>query len=111
MDYLKSCLIGGCVIAGSKLVSKYSSPALAPLIGGMPTGIIASFFLKKQEDKRSYYDGYFYSSILLAIAIVSIDVISRSNEKLNVDIVSLLGIIIWGILSFIVINKFVNKKK
>ena len=46
MEYVKPFLIGGGVIGGSKLASKIMGPALAPLVGGMPTGIIASFFLK-----------------------------------------------------------------
>ena len=111
MEFIKPFLIGGCVIAGSKVVAKYSSPALAPLVGGMPTGIIASFFMSKQEDKRKYFDGYFYSSILLAISIVCIDLIAGGNKKMNVDLISVIGLIIWAILSYFAINHFVNKKK
>ena len=44
MEYLKSFLIGGSVIAGSKLVSDYTNPLYGSIIGGMPTGIISSFF-------------------------------------------------------------------
>ena len=34
MEYIEPFLIGGSVIAGSKYVSTFASPALAPLIGG-----------------------------------------------------------------------------
>lgn len=110
MEFVKPFLIGGCVIAGSKVVAKYSSPAIAPLVGGMPTGIIASFFMNKQEDKRKYFDGYFYSSILLALAIVCIDLVVTNNKSLNVDIVSSLGLILWALLTYFVINFFIKKK-
>jgi hypothetical protein len=111
MEFVKPFLIGGCVIAGSKVVAKYSSPALAPLVGGMPTGIIASFFMSKQDDKRKYFDGYFYSSILLAVAIVCIDLIVSKNKSMNVDIVSGLGLIVWALLTYFVINHFMKKNK
>ena len=55
MEYVKPFLIGGSVIAGSKLAAKIMGPALAPLVGGMPTGIIASFFLKGDDKKKKYY--------------------------------------------------------
>ncbi len=44
---------------------------------------IASFFLESQQDKRSYFAGYFYSSILLALVIVAIHFISI-NFEINV---------------------------
>ena len=51
MDLVKPFFIGGAVIAGSKAVSKIAPPALSPLIGGMPTGIIATFFLDNDKEK------------------------------------------------------------
>ena len=111
MEYVKAFIIGGCVIAGSKFVSTVASPALAPIVGGMPTGIIASFFLQTNEKKRLYFDGYFYSSILLALAIVAIDLFSNHNKKMDVNYISILGLIIWGILSYFAINYFIKPKK
>ena len=45
MDYIKPFLIGGSLIAGSKYISHFVAPEYSPLIGGLPTGIIASFFI------------------------------------------------------------------
>ena len=45
MDLVKPFFIGGAVIAGSKAVSKIAPPALAPLIGGMPTGLFLVILL------------------------------------------------------------------
>jgi hypothetical protein len=110
MEYVNPFLIGGSVIAGSKIVAKFAGPTLAPIVGGMPTGIIASFFLKTQQAKRDYFSGYFYSSILLAIAIMFIHFTSI-NTKWNVDIISSVALAIWAILSYIAINFFIPKKK
>lgn len=110
MEYVNPFLIGGSVIAGSKIVSKIAGPSLAPIVGGMPTGIIASFFLKTQQAKRDYFSGYFYSSILLAIAIMFIHFVSISHTKWNVDLISSIALLLWAILSFFTINFFMPKK-
>jgi len=111
MEYIKPFLIGGSVIAGSKFVAKYSSPALAPIVGGMPTGIIASFFLENNQDKKKFYDGYFYTAILLGLAIVVIDTILNYDKNMNVNLISILGILLWAVASYVTINHFVKKKK
>ena len=110
MDLIKPFLIGGSVIAGSKYISKFVSPALAPLIGGMPTGIIATFFLNNDEQKRKYYDGYAYSSFVLFLAILLIHMWSR-HSKLHVNIISLVSLIVWAIMSYYIVNFFVLSKK
>lgn len=109
MDIVKPFLIGGSVIAGSKFVSKYASPALAPLIGGMPTGIIATYFMDSDKDKAMYYKGYAYSSFLLFIAVLCCHLWS-ANSKTPVNIISTVCILIWAVLSYIVVNTFVVKK-
>ena len=110
MDIVKPFLIGGSVIAGSKFVSKYASPALAPLIGGMPTGIIATFFMDTDKAKTEYYHGYAYSSFLLFIAILCCHLWS-ANSNTPVNIISTVCILIWAVLSYIVVNMFVVKSK
>ena len=72
MKYLKPFLLGGSIIAGTKYMSTFMNPSLAPIIGGMPTGIIASFFLSKQTEKRAFFSGYVYTSFLLFLAILFI---------------------------------------
>jgi hypothetical protein len=110
MDLIKPFLIGGSVIAGSKYVSNFVSPALAPLVGGMPTGIITTFFLDNDEQKRKYYDGYAYSSFVLFLAILLIHMWSR-HSKLNVNIISIVSLLVWAIMSYYIINFFVVTKK
>lgn len=110
MEYLKPFFIGGSVIAGSKFVSHVAGPALAPIVGGMPTGIIASFFLDSQAAKRDFFAGYFYSSILLAIAIMFIHITSVTYTNWNIDVISGMALVLWAILSYYAINYFIPKK-
>ena len=110
MDIVKPFLIGGSVIAGSKFVSKYASPALAPLIGGMPTGISATYFLDTDKAKVEYYNGYAYSSFLLFVAVLCCHLWS-SNSDTPVNIISTVCLLIWALLSYFVINTFVLKGK
>jgi hypothetical protein len=106
MNYIKPFAIGGSVIAGSKYLSTFASPSLAPLIGGIPTGIISSMFLANDSDKRKYYEGYMYSAGLLFIAVM----LSRYltvKTKIPVDYISMGAILMWAILSYITINYMV----
>ena len=104
MEYLKPFLIGGSVIAGSKYISKYANPALAPLIGGMPTGIIASYFLQTDKDKRNFYHGYAISAPILALAIEFIFIMTSQIQTIPVNIISTIGLLVWGVLSFTTIR-------
>ena len=80
MEYLKSFLIGGSVIAGSKFASKILGPEMAPIVGGLPTGIIASFFLNSNGDKQKYFQGYAYSSFVLFLAILFIHLAIKKTD-------------------------------
>jgi len=104
MEYLQPFLIGGSVISGAKLVSTYFNPLYASIIGGLPTGIIASLFLPIGENKK-YYESYAYTSVLLALAI---NIIHQLNQSTTLDprVVSLAGLIIWGLLSFFLVRDY-----
>ena len=110
MDLVKPFFIGGAVIAGSKAVSKIAPPALAPLIGGMPTGIIATYFLDTDKQKTEYYAGYAYSSFVLFLAILMCHLWS-ANSSTPVNIISTVFILVWAVISYFVVNYFVVHKK
>lgn len=110
MEYIKPFLIGGAVIAGSKFVSDNGPPQLAPLIGGMPTGIVASYFLANDSDRRKYFDGYVYSSFTLFIAILTIYILQKKTS-IHVNIISGIALVVWAIITYFVINTFVKSKK
>lgn len=104
MEYLKEFLIGGSIIAGSKFVSQYFGPTFAPIIGGMPTGIIASYFLNNDKQRQKFFRGYSISSPILALSILTIYALTLTTKTISVNIISTLGLFIWAILSFIGMN-------
>lgn len=104
MDYVKPFLIGGSVIAGSKLASKILGPELAPIVGGLPTGIIASFFLTSNNVKAKYFEGYVYTSFVLFLAILFIHLLTKYYPNVSVNIISGSAFIVWAILSYVLVN-------
>lgn len=110
--YIKSFLIGGAVIGGSKVVSNYFTPAIAALIGGLPTGIIASFFLVKKQAKQDFFHAYQFSSFILFLSIVVINLLLR-NTNISPNLIAGLGITIWAIISYLILNVLglTSKKK
>lgn len=110
MDIIRPFIIGGIVIGGSKIISRYVDPALAPLLGGMPTGIIASFFLDTDKEKRQYFKGYGVSTSILVVAILMLVYGTRVLTNIHVDVIASVTLVVWAILSFISINYIVVKK-
>lgn len=108
MDIIKAFLIGGSVLAGS-FVTKHVSPAFAPIVGGLPTGILVTFFMDTDETRRLYYKSYVYSSFLLFLAVLICHLWS-SNTTTSVNLISSICILVWASLSYLVINYFVIKK-
>ena len=108
MEYLKPFLTGGAVIAGAKGVSKILNPVYGAIVGGMPTGIISTFFLEKDKVKE-FYHGYAYHALILSIVIILIHYI-LDNYDINPNIVSVMGMIVWAILSFLISKYYLLKK-
>ena len=108
---IKPFLVGGSVIGGSHLISQFAPAQFAPLIGGMPTGIIASYFLATQQQKHEYFTGYAVSSVVLTLAIIGLHYTTIISPKTNVDIISASFLIVWAIISFFAIKTFVPNKK
>ena len=109
-DLLKTFVIGGGLIAGAKYVSQFMSPAWAGMVGGLPTGIIASFFLDSDKKKIMYYSGYVYSSFLLFVAVVFCHIITTHFQNIPINVVSTIAIPLWAIVSYLVIQREFPKK-
>lgn len=107
---IKPFIVGGTVIAGSHIVSQFAPAKFAPLIGGMPTGIIASYFIASQKNKQDYFAGYSVSAVVLAIAIVGLHYTTTILPNTNVDLISALFLIVWAIISFFAVKAFVHTK-
>ena len=100
MEYLKPFLIGGSIIAASKFIANHASPEYAAIIGGMPIGILASFFILGNKLKGEYYKGLVINDVTIALVIIGLNVVLKMYPKLNVNIASVLSIIIWALVSF-----------
>lgn len=109
MEYLKQFLIGGSIIAGSKVVSNLFGPTFAPIVAGMPTGIIASYFLSNDSQRLKFFEGYAISSPLLALTIVIIYLFAENMKKTSINLISTSGLIFWALLSVIIMN-YIKKK-
>ena len=101
-ELIKPFLLGGTIIAGSKLLSKFTTPAVASLIGGLPTGILASLFLQNSK-KENYFEGYQYHSFVLFLSIVAIHYMLKHTE-FNKTYICLGGFFVWAIISYITLS-------
>lgn len=109
MDLVKPFVIGGGLISLGKYVSRFVNPAIAPLIGGLPTGVIASFFLDNDQVRKGYYSGYVYSSFVLFFVIAGIH-LAGEHTAMSMDLISFIGLAVWGAISYVVINAEVISK-
>ncbi len=111
MEYVKPFVIGGGVITAGKYLSQFVDPAIAPLVGGLPTGVLASFFLENDKARKGYYSGYVYSSFVLFFVILLIHLVGE-HTRVAMDVVSLVGLLVWGGISYLVINaELITKHK
>tara|TARA_Y100000748_G_scaffold299799_1_gene297233 strand:- start:15583 stop:15924 length:342 start_codon:yes stop_codon:yes gene_type:complete len=108
---LKAFVLGGATIAAAKYISQFLSPAFAPLIAGMPTGILTSFFLGSDKARREYYSGYVISISILAAIVLFCHLMATYMPNVPIDLVSFIAIPMWGAISYFAINKFAAHKK
>lgn len=101
-ELIRPFLVGGSIIAGSKAVSKISTPAVASLLGGLPTGIIVAFFLQDNK-KEDFFNGYQYHSFILFLTITTIHYLMK-HSKFNKSYICIFGMLIWAVISYLLLN-------
>jgi len=101
--YITPFIIGGSIITGSKIISSYMTPAVGSLVGGMPTGIVSSFFIGNDNEKRNYYEGHVYHSFILFLTVLGIHLMSIHSE-ISINVISSVGFILWAITSYVLLN-------
>lgn len=92
--------IGGVVISSVKFISTHlDNPALAAIIGGIPTGLISIYFLSSQKSLK-YSQNYFFVTLSLLTAILSfyLMILYTDIEKNKILIIS---IVLWMLLVLI----------
>lgn len=103
IDYLSSFFYSGSLVAGSKYIARWFDAAFAPIAAGLPVGIIGSFFLDTEEAKKRYYSGFMYSSMILTVCVFVMYMISLLFPSIAMDTISVVGLALWGVLSWITI--------
>tara|TARA_Y100000389_G_scaffold58552_1_gene54544 strand:+ start:1040 stop:1351 length:312 start_codon:yes stop_codon:yes gene_type:complete len=100
MDVLKSFILGGSLIGGSKFISQYIDPSYSPLFAGLPIGLLTMLFINGSENKTKYCRNYILStSILLLILLFIQFILNDINEK---SIIICFGL--WFFTSFLLIK-------
>ena len=110
LGYVGSFATSGALVAGAKYVSRWMDPALAPVVAGLPLGIIGSLFVAPEAAKRRYYAGFMYSSIVLAICVIKIYVVSLIFPSISMNTLSAIGLLLWGAMSWLVIYFILIRK-
>jgi hypothetical protein len=94
-ELLVPFLIGGSVIAGVKFAATHlENPALAAIVGGLPTGLIAIYFLAS-EKAVGYAQNYFYVALSLVTSIM-IFYLLLSYTKLPKNTALLIALCSWA---------------
>jgi len=90
-------LLGGSVIASVKYAATHmNNPALAAILGGLPTGLISIYFLTSQKS-IGYARDYFYITLVLATAILMFYLL-HIHTKLDKNIVLVFALLTWAVL-------------
>lgn len=98
--------LGGIVMAGVKFVSTHiNNTGLAAIIGGLPTGLLAIYFVSDQKS-LGYAHNYFYVTLSLLIAILVFYFVHRYT-KISKNIVLLISILTWA--SLVGIHYFLSQ--
>lgn len=105
---LTSFLIGGLLVAGSKYISDIGHSRYAALFAGIPIGILPIFFLKTQKEKQNYLTGFLFSSIILAITVFAMFIISKKYNTL-INYICLIGLPLWAFISVLTIILLTHK--
>lgn len=88
-EVLVPFLIGGTIVASVKFAATHlDNPALAAILGGLPTGLLSIYFLTYDKTK-DYAMNYFFVTLILATSI-ALFYILRTHTKLSKNA-------IWGI--------------
>jgi hypothetical protein len=110
IQYLSTFFYSGALVSGSKYVSRWIDSAFAPIVAGLPVGIIGSFFLDTEQSKRRYYAGFMYSSIILAICVFKMYMSALLFPDVSMNTISVIGLALWGIISWITIFFVIVRK-
>lgn len=98
--------LGGSIISGIKFAAtNMNNTILASVIGGIPTGLLAIYFVSNQNS-LVYINNYFYVTLSLLIAILVFYFVHRYTN-ISKNFVLLISILIW--ISLVGIHYFMTQ--
>ena len=90
-------LIGGTVIAGVKYASEHiKNPAVAAVIGGIPTGLISIYFIADAKCLKYAHNYFFVTLSLLAAIAIFYSIYTYSNLSKGISLA--ISLVCWTIL-------------
>ena len=107
-DIMMPFLIGGFLVMGIKLSSKFVNPALAAIIGALPIGYLTMNFVMKREPSKDYAKSYMLVSATTIIATLIYYLIIISSDKFPQTAAWAIGIGIWVLIT--IIKYFITQK-
>jgi hypothetical protein len=102
---LLAFLVGGFIIGSTNAVSTMLGPEYAAMVGGVPTGLIAPFFLNSRQKKKNFYWGYLLEAGVMAVIITQMYICIHMTGLSGYEIVSI-SAAIFMILSPLIIYFF-----
>jgi hypothetical protein len=110
-ETLIAFLLGGAIIGSARLISSTIGPEYAALVGGLPTGLMAPFFLSTDVAKRKLMWGYFLDSFVMIAVLAGLYILVTYTD-LHGILVSIGSLMIWAaVLSTVIYFTKYHKKK
>lgn len=100
MEVLKSFILGGTLIGGSKFISQYIDPSYSPLFAGLPTGLLTIAFISGSENRQIYLKNYILSTITLLSTLLLINLTFSDIDEKSI----IIGFVLWFLTSFLLIK-------
>ena len=96
--YLVIFVIGGILLTSIQYSSEFVSPAIASVIGALPVGLFATYFLIKNSNTGDYLKNYIKQTTL-TLGLASLYLYGL--ETFDSNIIYIITIILWIIFSFV----------
>ena len=93
-----AALTGAIIIGGVKYLALYVGPDIAPLLSGLPLGIVVSYFLEKKSIMNDYMLNYVFVSIILLVSII-LSVILMKYTNLGIHMVTTICLVFWLVIN------------
>jgi hypothetical protein len=110
-EILVPFMLGGVIISSVKFIATHlDNPALAAIVGGIPTGLISIYFLSADKT-LDYAHNYFYVTLILATSILTFYLL-QTYTKLSKNVILLVAIATWMTLvgtRYVLVNKYQKK--